>query len=109
MNYLVPFFRGVALLVAALLFPVLVFVVFAPSFLGGSVSDPTAWILWVIGVGEPALLAIAAVQWRRAWALSHDQPRRMLLVAVSVSAAVLVLARVVVFILSNLRTNCCVE
>jgi hypothetical protein len=101
------YLRGVALLILALLFPLIVIIMIA-NFFVARYPGTNAWrMIWAgVAAVELTFLASAAVQWKRAWDLTVNRPGRRRLAVILVVLAVVLLGGVVVLIAANIRNTC---
>jgi len=101
------YLRGVAILAVALFLPLIVIGTIGTFFVGVKVGQ-NAWRgIWAgLAAAELMLLAAAAVQWKRAWALTLHHPRRHLLAGFSLMLAAVFLGAIVIVIVLNIRNNC---
>lgn len=106
-TYLEAYLRGIGLLILALFFPLIVMITIASVFVGVNVSADVWRVIWIgTAAAELALLALAAFQWKRAWALTLNHPNRRSIAGFLVALAVVLLAGVVVFIAVNINDTC---
>ena len=106
-NYGWAYLRGVAILSFALVFPLIVLGTIATFFVGVNVGDDAWRAIWLgIAAVELTLLALAAIQWKRAWVLTRDHPNRRRLAGVSLVGATVFLGAVAVFIMLNIGNTC---
>jgi uncharacterized membrane protein len=99
--------RGLGLLLLALLLPLIIMGAYAAFFARAHVSEAT-WRLVLVAAAavELALLALAAIQWKHAWALMLDQRNRGLIAGFLVALSAVLLGGVVALIAMNLTNTC---